>query len=97
VVRSLSVPDQQGLWANLRRLHGLIASGRPVLPEECLVPGQLVEITSGPLLGFQGRVIRSTSGKRFVVAVDFIGRGASVDCEGMTLRALKDPQLVGCP
>lgn len=89
VVRCLPVPDQGRLWADLRRLHALLSSGLPVLPEERLSPGQLVEITSGPLTGFQGRILRTSSGRRFVVEVDFIGRGASVLCEGMTLRAVK--------
>jgi transcriptional antiterminator RfaH len=90
VVRGLAVTDQARLWADLKRLHDLLASGLPVLPEERLTPGQLVEITSGPLTGFQGRILRTSSGRRFVVEVDFIGRGASVLCEGMTLRAVKD-------
>lgn len=90
VVRCLPVPDQARLWADLRRLHALLSSGLPVLPEDRLSPGQLVEITSGPLAGFQGRILRTSSGRRFVVEVDFIGRGASVLCEGMTLRAVKD-------
>jgi transcriptional antiterminator RfaH len=90
VVKSLRVPDQDRLWADLRRLQGLIASGLPILPEERLTQGQLVEITSGPLTGFEGRVIRSASGRRFVVEVDFIARGASVQCEGMSLRPIQE-------
>jgi hypothetical protein len=92
VVRGLAVTDQTRLWADLRRLYGLITSGLPVLPEDRLTPGQLVEITSGPLAGLQGRILRTSSGRRFVVEVDFIGRGASVLCEGLTLRAVKDPR-----
>jgi transcription antitermination factor NusG len=91
VVRGLAVPDQERLWSDLRRVFGLISSGLPVTPEPSLLPGQLVEIASGPLAGFRGRVIRSASRKRFVVEVDFIRRGASVLCDAMTLRPIEEP------
>jgi transcriptional antiterminator RfaH len=91
VVRGLTVADQERLWDDLRRVFGLISSGLPVSPEPCLLPGQLVEIASGPLAGFRGRVVRSATGRRFVVEVDFISRGASVLCDAMTLRPIKEP------
>jgi transcriptional antiterminator RfaH len=92
VVRGLSVPDQERLWDDLRRLHGLIASGLPVTPEPSLQAGQLVEIASGPLAGLCGRVVRSASGRRFIVEVDFIRRGASVLCDAMSLRPIEEPR-----
>jgi transcriptional antiterminator RfaH len=91
VVRGLPVTDQERLWADLRRVFALISSGLPVTPEPCLLPGQFVEITSGPLAGLCGRIVRSASGRRFVVEVDFIRRGASVLCEAMTLRPVEGP------
>ena len=77
-VRSLEVADQNGLWSDLRQLHKLIGSGSPILPEERLVPGAKVEIANGPLAGMRGTVLRAASGRRFVVSVHFIHRGASV-------------------
>jgi transcriptional antiterminator RfaH len=91
VVRGLAVADQQRLWADLRQVFALISSGLQVTPEPCLLPGQLVEIASGPLAGFRGRIVRSASGRRFVVEVDFIRRGASVLCDAMTLRLVEEP------
>lgn len=88
VVRALAVPDQAGLVADLRRLRALIGLGGTVERERDLRAGQLVEITAGPLAGLRGTVVRAASGAKFVVAVDFIGEGASVICEGMTLRPL---------
>jgi transcription antitermination factor NusG len=96
VVRGLAVPDQERLWSDLRRVFGLISSGLPVTPEPSLLPGQLVEIASGPLAGLRGRVIRSASRKRFVVEVDFIRRGASVLCDAMTLRPIEEPCEFAC-
>jgi transcription antitermination factor NusG len=45
----------------------------------------MVEITSGPLAGLRGRILRSASGQRFVVQIDFIQRGASVELDDFTL------------
>jgi transcriptional antiterminator RfaH len=88
VVRPLRVAAQEELWRDLRQVRRLLASGIPVTPEGRLVPGTLVEITSGPLAGLQGKIVAAASGKRFVVEVDFIQRGASVLVEDFTLRPL---------
>jgi transcriptional antiterminator RfaH len=83
VVHALDVKDPDGLWRDLRQIARLIASGKPVLVEERLAPGVPVTIRSGPLAGLEGKIIRSASGRRFVVEVDFIQKGASVvldDC-----------------
>jgi transcriptional antiterminator RfaH len=85
VVQTLEVKDQQGLWHDLCQLHRLIASGAPVTPEERLAPGMTVEITSGPLAGLNGKILRTASGRRFVVSVDFIQQGASVLLEDFVL------------
>jgi transcription antitermination factor NusG len=86
VIRALPVPDQRGLWADLRRLRTLLAAGLPVSPEVALAPGRLVEIMAGPLAGLRGTIVRAAAGARFVVAVDFIRRGASVTLDGLLLR-----------
>jgi transcriptional antiterminator RfaH len=88
VVRPLDVPDQRRLADELRQVRRLLASGLEVSAEGALVVGQEVEITTGPLTGFRGRVLRSATGNRFVVQVNFIQRGASVICDGMGLRPL---------
>jgi transcription antitermination factor NusG len=83
VVQPLRVVGQEELWHDLAQIYRLIASGAPVMPEERLFPGALVEISSGPLAGLKGKILRAASGSRFVVQVDFIQRGASVlldDC-----------------
>jgi len=72
------VHDQARLWNDLRQVHDLIASGMPLHPENRLEPGRPVEFQAGPLAGLQGVIVRSHSGSRFFVKVDFIQRGASV-------------------
>jgi transcription antitermination factor NusG len=78
IARPLEVRDQQRLWSDLRQIQQLIALGLPLRPEDQLTPGTAVEIQHGPLAGFRGVIVRSSSGNRFVVKVDFIQRGASV-------------------
>jgi transcriptional antiterminator RfaH len=85
IVQSLLVVDQGRLWRELRQINRLLESGLPVTPEQGLIPGTMVEILTGPLMGLRGKVLRTASGNRFVVQVDFIQRGASVVLEGCEL------------
>jgi transcription antitermination factor NusG len=87
VVNTLPVGDQDALQRDLRQIYLLIASGAAVTPEERLAPGSQVEIRSGPLAGLKGKILRTASGHRFVVEVDFIQRGASVLLDDHCLAA----------
>jgi len=78
VVQTLPVGDQNALWRDLRQIYRLIATGAVITPEDRLAPGSVVDITTGPLAGLKGKIVRTASGQRFVVEVDFIQRGASV-------------------
>jgi transcription antitermination factor NusG len=78
VVRALPVANQEVLWHDLKQIERLLASGAPITPEDRLTPGVTVEINTGPLAGLKGKILRTASGRRFVVEVDFIQRGASV-------------------
>jgi transcriptional antiterminator RfaH len=88
VVHSLEVFDQEQMWRDLRQVRQLLASGAPVLPEQRLAPGMLVEIQRGSLMGLRGRILRVASGHRFVVQVDFIQQGASILLEDVALSAV---------
>jgi transcriptional antiterminator RfaH len=90
VVNSLVVHDQERLWRDLRQVWGLIATGAPITPEDRLAPGVPVEIRSGPLAGLHGTILRTASGRRFVVQVDFIQRGASVMLDDVHLAAVDE-------
>jgi len=98
VIHTLRVPDQAGLWRDLRQVERLIKAKLAVALEGSLAPGALVEITSGPLLGLRGKIIQSASGSRFVVEVDFIRQGASVLVDESTLLRVDDPLVAaGAP
>jgi transcription antitermination factor NusG len=85
VARVLAVPDQDQLQADLERVHRLLSSGGAVVPESRLRPGTLVEITSGPLAGLEGRVVRGKQLK-FIVEVQFLRRGVSIEVESWMIE-----------
>jgi hypothetical protein len=91
VVTSLTVPDQAQLHGDLLRLYRLISAGAALTPEDKLSPGMWVEITSGPLLGLTGKIVRRGGNSRFVVEVQFIQRGVSANLESWTIRPIDPP------
>jgi transcriptional antiterminator RfaH len=90
VVRAIGVPDQDQLWHDLRQVQQLIATGSPITPEDRLVPGSAVEIRQGPLAGLRGVILRHGKGRRFIVQVNFIQRGASVEVDDFLLGPVDD-------
>jgi transcriptional antiterminator RfaH len=83
VARALEVADQARMWDDLEQVYRLIGSGAAVRSEDQLAPGTPVMIQSGPLAGLRGVIVKTASGNRFVVRVDFIQRGASSPFELM--------------
>lgn len=92
VVQTLCVGDEVRLVQDLQRVQRMIQSGLPLLPEAKLEPGQPVEIIAGPLQGLHGKVLRRGKRCTFVVAVDFLQRGASVEMEMAVCRPLEEMQ-----
>jgi transcriptional antiterminator RfaH len=91
IFRVLPVPEGRRLQADLAKIYQLMECGAPLAPEDRLLPGMAVELTSGPLAGLQGKIIRRNRHLRFVIEVDFIERGASVEVEGWMLQPLDAP------
>jgi len=85
VVQALRVSDQEQLGADLSQLYRLIESGLPITPEDRFAPGMAVEIRSGALAGLRGTILRTATGRRLVVQVNFIQRGASVELDDFML------------
>jgi transcriptional antiterminator RfaH len=87
VARILPVEDQNQLHGDLVRVHFLVASGAPLSPEERLQPGAIVEITSGPLAGLEGKILRRGKRLKFIVEVELLQRGVSVEIESWMIQA----------
>ena len=88
VVSVLEVRMQEELDADLRQLHRLIATGAAVTAEDNWTIGTKVQIKSGLLAGLQGVIVRVASGRRFIVQVNFIQRGASVLLDDFVLAEI---------
>jgi len=91
IAQSLPVPDQAGLWSDLRRIHRLIQSRQNLTPEQRLQPGTPVRIIAGAFAGMTGDVIRQGRQLRFLIAVKFLQCGASVDVESWMIEPLEAP------
>lgn len=96
VAHCLQVEDQEELHADLVRVHHLMTSGEPLVPEERVQPGTVVDIIDGPLKGLQGKVIRQGKRLKFFVAVNFLQRGASVEIDGWMIRPLGSQHTLAC-
>lgn len=79
VANSLPVPDQDTLQGQLAQVYRVMTQDIAACsPEVDPRVGTVVEITEGPFAGMTGRVTQVEGGYRFVVEVEFIGRGVGV-------------------
>jgi transcription antitermination factor NusG len=78
IVAILEVVDQKSLHRDLRQIHTMINSGLVVTEEPTVPVGTTVRVTSGPLTGVVGKVIKRANRDHFVAIVRFLSRGATV-------------------
>jgi transcriptional antiterminator RfaH len=78
ISRSLAVPDPARLVSDLRQIRRLIDLDAPLTVEARIEPGRRVRVRSGPMAGLEGTVIKRRGRDWLVVAVEFLGQGASV-------------------
>jgi transcriptional antiterminator RfaH len=87
----LQVGDQEALERDLRQIQTMLSSGLPVAQEHSAPVGARVRITTGPLAGVEGTVIRRGKRDQFVAVVRFLGRGATVDLEDWQVEQIAEP------
>jgi transcription antitermination factor NusG len=73
------VLTQQELADDLRQIHRLLSSGMSIVREPTHPVGSRVRITSGPLAGMDGLVIRRGKSDRFAAVIRFLASGATVE------------------
>lgn len=86
VARCIEIPDQQRLVHDLRSVHQLLRAGLDVTAESKLLHGQRVRVKNGPLAGQIGEIIERRGRMRFLVTVNFLQQGASIEIEGFDLE-----------
>jgi transcription antitermination factor NusG len=94
VAMVIPVVDQSRLHQDLVRVERLIATGAPLTPEERLEPGAPVEMTAGPLAGLRGAILRRGKHLKFLVSVEFLGRGVSAEVDSWMFEPAKDRNVV---
>ena len=69
-------------------IRQLVASTLPYDPCPTIKTGTMVEVTHGPLRGVVGRLTRTGTQARLILAVNLIGQGVSVQVDAADVRAL---------
>jgi len=77
-----SIPDHE-----IDNVRTLLASHLPSDPCPLIQEGSLVEVTSGPLRGVVGRLVRKGSQARLILSVGLIGQGISVGVDAADVKA----------
>lgn len=88
VVQCVRAPDGAELARELRELQRLIDTGAPLTVEQRLVPGQRVEVRSGPLAGLVGTVLKRHGELRLLVTVHLLQQSVSLAIEDYLVRPL---------
>ena len=88
ISRCLSVPDGAQLVHDLRQVHHLIELDAPLTVEARIEPGRRVRVRAGPMAGLEGTVVKRRGRDWLVVAVEFLGQGASVLLEDFQVEPL---------
>jgi transcriptional antiterminator RfaH len=86
LANALDVPDQACLDNDLRQIHRILTSGLLVEPAPDFPTGTRIRISSGPLQGSVGTIIRRGNSDHFISIVHFLGRGALVEVQGWQIE-----------
>ena len=88
ISRCLEVPNPTQLVYDLRQIRKLIELDAPLTIEARIEPGRRVRVRSGPMTGLEGLVVKRRGKDWLVVAVEFLGQGASVLLEDFQVEPL---------
>ena len=82
------VTDGDELLANLRQLKSIIETGIPLTPEGRLEPGNRVRVKSGHFAGYEGTVLRREGKTRFLLTVQYLNQGVSIEMDEGLLEVI---------
>jgi transcriptional antiterminator RfaH len=81
VANSLYVADRAALLRTLVGVRQMLKDGSKPYPEKRVLRGMAVEIIDGPLEGMTGKVVRRGGSFRFLIEVNFLQQGVSVEID----------------
>jgi transcription antitermination factor NusG len=79
-----AVPEE-----DIQAIRACLASPLGVQPHRYLKRGQRVTVTSGPLAGLTGIVVRQKKQTRFVISFDLLQRSVAVELDSSDLHAAR--------
>jgi transcription antitermination factor NusG len=82
--RPVAVPQGE-----FEKIRGFLNKGFRGEPHPYLHAGRHVRVSSGPLAGMEGIVVRRKNGSRLVISLELIQRAMAVDVEEASLEALR--------
>lgn len=88
ISRCLQVPNATQLVHDLRQIRQLVELDAPLTVEARIEPGRRVRVRSGSMAGLEGTVAKRRGKDWLVVAVEFLGQGASVMLEDFQVEPL---------
>lgn len=89
----LEVKDQKRLIEELLPIERAIEAGADLAPHKYVKEGQRCQVISGPLQGFQGIVIKSTTAARLILSIDMLGQAASVEIDTDILEPAEETKI----
>ncbi len=88
VAQCLPVTDQTRLQTELSRVHRLMKGEVPMTLENHLQSGTPVQITEGTFAGLTGKLLRRGTRYCFVVEVEILRQGVSIEVDRGSFRVL---------
>jgi transcription antitermination factor NusG len=73
---------------DINRIREFLNRGYRAEPHPYLRIGRRVRVSSGPLLGLEGIIVRRKSGDRFVISLDLIQRSLAVEVSALDLQPI---------
>ena len=77
--------------AEIESIRRVIAASAPIEPHPPVAQGQRVRVTSGPLEGIEGVLVRRQSHCRLVLSLEALGQGAAVHVDASSVEPVAVP------
>ena len=81
------IPDEE-----ISAVRQLVEKAHRVEPHPFLRSGDLVRVTSGPLMGVEGILVRKKTQFRLVVSVEILGKSAAAEVDASMVERINPPQ-----
>jgi len=94
IVKTLPVDDQQRLVEELRRIHRVIMTHTPFVLGPSIQAGSWARVTSGPLDGLEGVVLRKLSGTRLALNVKMLSQSVILEVSQDMLEIINPPPRI---